>query len=97
MNTVAKASIVRIASLSAFLLACSLILPRVLPEEGGFASATSAALIFFAFFSVSVVLALWALVKTAANFSVLTSQTRIIGVVPTTLLVAAGMWMYLKL
>jgi threonine/homoserine/homoserine lactone efflux protein len=97
MNTVSKVSIVRIASLSTFLLACSLILPRVIPDEGGFASATSAALIFIALFVVSVVLAVWALAKTARSFSAITNQARIIGIAPTIFLIAAGLWVYLQL
>lgn len=97
MNTESRVGIIRIASLSVFFLAFSLILPRLLPDKAGFASAASAALIFFALFAVAIVLALWALVSTARNVSGLDSQARIFGVVPTVLLIVTGLWVYSRL
>ena len=89
-------SIVRIALLSTVLLVCSLVLPRLL-GAGGFASATSAALLFLILFALSFALALWSLVRTVNAMPALNPRERVLGLLPAVLVNAAGLWVYLQL
>jgi len=84
------------SALSGSTLALSLFLPRMFQGSGGFADATSAALIFMALFIVSVFLAIFVFSFTIKHFHSISMQYRLLGLIPVTMVLLSAVVFYFK-
>jgi hypothetical protein len=81
--------IYRLSAICALLTALAFVVPRFVPnQEGGFASAANAILVFLGMLLVTAILALYLLVVTIRAYRDLPWPTRLAGIAPGVILVA---------
>lgn len=78
-------------------LASSITVPRLFRNGDGFEASTTAALAYFALFTVSALAAIGLIVYTAARFRVLGVADRLLGAVPFVLVVLVAIWIFRRI
>ena len=80
--------IYRTAGWCGILLLATVVVPRFVPPDEGFASAATASLVFFAMLLFTTVVALYLLARTLREYRALSKTARVCGIAPALILLA---------
>jgi hypothetical protein len=97
MEHASESRLVVMSCISSGIIFLSVVLPRFVPNDSGFASATTSAVLFMALFLFAALLGIWTFVSLIKVYSVVSVRARVIGFIPAILLVVTIIWVYLQL